>query len=625
MKILKRHTINRIIAAMLCSLLLFALPLFPAEAEEIPAAGKTINPMVRVLLRRLGVTDRMDLTLTSAYALTTLQGTELHLAAGSEISVQLKSGSLYLYYEGLALNAGKALSLTRYSDPDALEIGFRLTGFPALYIGDLKLDIDQELLRPILTLHVEDYLLGVVPYEMSDSFPLEALKAQTVAARTYVLRKQNANADYDVVDTTNDQVFKGYQEGFTQSEKAVAETYGVCGFYQGKLAQCYYAASNGGQTERVETVWPSDEDFSYYTSTEDPYDVENPSSIVKRTVLQKAYTNVGKDVAAYGLRNLLAAVLKDPLTARGYDPAPESIQVRKITDVSLTGATEGNKQMTALHLTVTVNGRTRTDTYAENVIPAVALVDTDTEEVSLFETVSATVAPTVTPTATADASVAQVEASLTPAPTPSPTPIPVYGPFTEIEEAFVLDIPIFPVAESKLAMNISGNYENELWTMTEDSAAYTLEARRFGHGVGMSQRGAEWMAGLHQKTYKEILAFYYPGMEIMRFDEEETPLTAASEELSATAGPPPTPTPRPTLMPVSQSPTGEQWIATVTGIDDDSSLNLRSLPDLSGDVLMRLFKHQRLLVLERCQEDGWVRVSTDAVEGYVMESYLTAE
>ena len=137
--------------------------------------------------------------------------------------------------------------------------------------------------------------------------------------------------------------------------------------------------------------------------------------------------------------------------------------------------------------------------------------------------------------------------------------------------------------------------------------------------------GAEWMAGRYQKTYQEILSFYYPGMSLMRYDFAESALPAAPEALAATPGPAPTPTPRPTLMPVSEQPADGQWIALVTGIDDDSSLNLRSLPDLSGDIVMRLYKNQRLLVLERCEEEGWVKVRTDAAEGYVMESYLTAE
>lgn len=601
---------KRWLAALTALLLLagLAAPVL-ADSAEIPSAGQTIDPQVRVLLRRLQITDRIDVSLSSAYGLCTEQGTELYLPGGSQISFQLKEGSIFVYCGALTLNGGADLTLTRYADPGATEIGFRRVNYPALYQGDLRLKISEGALLPILTLHVEDYLLGVVPYEMSNSFPLEALKAQTVAARTYVLRKRSPDADYDVVDTTNDQVFRGYISGYGNAEKAVEETYGVCGFYKGKLAQCYYAASNGGQTELVESVWPGDGDYGYYTVADDPYDVENPYSVVKSVTLQKSYTNEEHDIAPYGLRNLLATVLRDELTALGFDPAPASIRVNTVSDVRLSG--EG-KRMDTLYLTVQISGRTRQDA-------AVPAVDSDQEEVSLVLDGSAeTAAPT-------PGSSPSPEVSAVPSATPSATPAPVYGPFTAIEQPFQLEIAIFPTAEKLLAMSISSNYENELWTLVETDTAYRLEARRFGHGVGMSQRGAEWMAGRYQKTYQEILAFYYPGMSLMRYDFAESALPAAPEALAATPGPAPTPTPRPTLMPVSEQPTDGQWIALVTGIDDDSSLNLRSLPDLSGDIVMRLYKNQRLLVLERCEEEGWVKVRTDAAEGYVMESYLTAE
>ena len=601
---------KRWLAALTALLLLagLAAPVL-ADSAEIPSAGQTIDPQVRMLLRRLQITDRIDVSLSSAYGLCTEQGTELYLPGGSQISFQLKEGSIFVYCGALTLNGGADLTLTRYADPGATEIGFRRVNYPALYQGDLRLKISEGALLPILTLHVEDYLLGVVPYEMSNSFPLEALKAQTVAARTYVLRKRSPDADYDVVDTTNDQVFRGYISGYGNAEKAVEETYGVCGFFKGKLAQCYYAASNGGQTELVESVWPGGGDYGYYAVADDPYDVENPYSVVKSVTLQKSYTNEEHDIAPYGLRNLLATVLRDELTALGFDPAPASIRVNTVSDARLSG--EG-KRMDTLYLTVQISGRTRQDA-------AVPAVDSDQEEVSLVLDGSAeTAAPT-------PGSSPSPEVSAVPSATPSATPAPVYGPFTAIEQPFQLEIAIFPTAEKLLAMSISSNYENELWSLVETDTAYRLEARRFGHGVGMSQRGAEWMAGRYQKTYQEILSFYYPGMSLMRYDFAESALPAAPEALAATPGPAPTPTPRPTLMPVSEQPTDGQWIALVTGIDDDSSLNLRSLPDLSGDIVMRLYKNQRLLVLERCEEEGWVKVRTDAAEGYVMESYLTAE
>ena len=609
---------KRWLAALTALLLLagLAAPVL-ADSAEIPSAGQTIDPQVRVLLRRLQITDRIDVSLSSAYGLCTEQGTELYLPGGSQISFQLKEGSIFVYCGALTLNGGADLTLTRYADPGATEIGFRRVNYPALYQGDLRLKISEGALLPILTLHVEDYLLGVVPYEMSNSFPLEALKAQTVAARTYVLRKRSPDADYDVVDTTNDQVFRGYIPGYGNAEKAVEETYGVCGFYKGKLAQCYYAASNGGQTELVESVWPGGGDYGYYAVADDPYDVENPYSVVKSVTLQKSYTNEEHDIAPYGLRNLLATVLRDELTALGFDPAPASIRVNTVSDARLSG--EG-KRMDTLYLTVQISGRTRQDA-------AVPAVDSDQEEVSLvLEGSAETAVPTPASFPSPEVSAAHSDASSpTPSATPSATSAPVYGPFTAIEQPFQLEIAIFPTAEKLLAMSISSNYENELWTLVETDTAYRLEARRFGHGVGMSQRGAEWMAGRYQKTYQEILAFYYPGMSLMRYDFAESALPAAPEALAATPGPAPTPTPRPTLMPVSEQPTDGQWIALVTGIDDDSSLNLRSLPDLSGDIVMRLYKNQRLLVLERCEEEGWVKVRTDAAEGYVMESYLTAE
>ena len=58
------------------------------------------------------------------------------------------------------------------------------------------------------------------------------------------------------------------------------------------------------------------------------------------------------------------------------------------------------------------------------------------------------------------------------------------------------------------------------------------------------------------------------------------------------------------------------------GIEDDSSLNLRSEPNQSCEIIRRLYKHQQLIVLDTCPEEGWVRVCTDAAEGYVMASFL---
>ncbi|MEG1891434.1 MAG: SpoIID/LytB domain-containing protein [Clostridia bacterium] len=608
----KRRSGTKIMAMMMVLALLALTPTALGEQSVPIKQADMRSQVVRVLLSRLGISDRIDLTLASPYGLQ-MNGMELmRFAAGSELSILLKNGSLYLYYAGMSLNANQSLHLTRYAQE--AQGGLRITNYPALYQGDLSLDVLEGAIRPVLTIDVEDYLLGVVPYEMNNAFPLEALKAQAITARTYALRKQNSARAYDVLDTTNDQVFRGYVDGYNQAEQAVHETRGICGFYQDKLAQCFYAASNGGQTELVSTVWPTNDDMRYYAFGADEYDVENPSSTVKRIVISKKAKD--GDLGAYGLRKLLSAELAPELAKRGFDAAPESVRVDEVSALKLDTpkGEKGSKLLTQLHLTVRVSGRTRTD-----VVPAIA--DLDTEEVSLFAMPEETAVPTSTPSPAPTAA----DAEPTPAPTPVPTPAPAYGAFTPIEESFTLNLPIFPTAEKAFGMDISSNYDNELWVVAESDDAYTVQARRFGHGVGMSQRGAEWMAARYEKTYQEILSFYYPGMELRQFPEMATEPSHADAELSATAGPAPTLIPRPTLMPTTLQAAEGQWFALITGIEEDSSLNLRAEPDLSGEVVRRLYKNQRLLVVERCAEEGWVKVKTDVTQGYVVEKYLTAE
>ena len=200
---------------------------------------------VRVLLSRLQIEDEMHIRVDGVYAAG--EGDLLTFPRGAEVSVTLRDGQLILHYEGMTVNLGGQVAFTRHAAQEGEENGMRLQGGSNLYEGDLLLTASQGVIRPVLTIDVEDYLLGVVPYEMSDSFPIEALKAQAVAARTYVLRKIGSSGDYDVVDTTNDQVFRGMNPAYPNAIAAVEQTAGVCGYYNGRLAECYYSASNGGR------------------------------------------------------------------------------------------------------------------------------------------------------------------------------------------------------------------------------------------------------------------------------------------------------------------------------------------------------------------------------------------
>ena len=148
-----------------------------------------------------------------------------------------------------------SLTLSRRDDsgePPALRVGFNASG---VYPGDLSLTVVDGQIQPVLSLSIEDYLLGVVPNEMSDSFPIEALKAQAICARTYAMRKIGSSGAWDVVDTTNDQVFRAVQPSNKNSAQAVADTAGLIITSGGKLIEAWYSASNGGQTELPLHVW----------------------------------------------------------------------------------------------------------------------------------------------------------------------------------------------------------------------------------------------------------------------------------------------------------------------------------------------------------------------------------
>lgn len=98
---------------------------------------------------------------------------------------------------------------------------------------------------------LEDYVKGVIPYEMSLSWPSEALKAQAVTARTYVIFNLNSYSEefFDLTDDTYSQVYRGTKWADAHTDAAVDATAGQLLRYRGEICQTYYFASDGGATE----------------------------------------------------------------------------------------------------------------------------------------------------------------------------------------------------------------------------------------------------------------------------------------------------------------------------------------------------------------------------------------
>lgn len=125
------------------------------------------------------------------------------------------------------------------------------------YYGDFEyVRRTGDKLTVINIVDIEDYVKGVVPYEMSGSWPVEALKAQALCARTYAASHFNANSYYgfDVTNDTYSQVYRGLTGSTSNSDAAVEGTAGIYILYKGEPISAMYCSSNGGATEDSENV-----------------------------------------------------------------------------------------------------------------------------------------------------------------------------------------------------------------------------------------------------------------------------------------------------------------------------------------------------------------------------------
>ena len=199
---------------------------------------------------------------------------------GREADVYADSGRGVLVF---STDEATPLFLFDYSSTHALVLSPYDTDFkPATacagnqYRGDFQFNrLSSEVLTVVNCVALEDYVKGVVPNEMSASWPTEALKAQAVCARTYALKNLNSYRVYgfDVANDTTSQVYRGLRDADETTDAACEATAGEVLRYNGELCAVYYFAADGGATESSEYVW-NDVAIPYLRSVADPYEAE---------------------------------------------------------------------------------------------------------------------------------------------------------------------------------------------------------------------------------------------------------------------------------------------------------------------------------------------------------------
>lgn len=138
------------------------------------------------------------------------------------------------------------------------------------YVSNEVIRVKNVSTNEIYKVPFEEYIKGVLAGEMPTDFELEALKAQAVAARSYVLiqASKNEDKDYDVVNTVDNQVYLSdeelkekwkdkYVSKINKIKKAVTETKGEYLSYEGELVEALFFSTSTGKTENSEEVFSS--------------------------------------------------------------------------------------------------------------------------------------------------------------------------------------------------------------------------------------------------------------------------------------------------------------------------------------------------------------------------------
>jgi SpoIID/LytB domain protein len=145
-----------------------------------------------------------------------------------------------------------------------------------LYRGDIEVSVDGAGVTAINELDMDSYLRGVVAGEMPSTWPLEALKVQAVAARTYALATRKTEGAFDQYPDTRSQVYRGVTGESVRSDAAVSETARQIVTYGGAPAVTYYFSTSGGHTENVEFSFVGSLSKPWLVGVPDPYDTQSP-------------------------------------------------------------------------------------------------------------------------------------------------------------------------------------------------------------------------------------------------------------------------------------------------------------------------------------------------------------
>ena len=389
-------------------------------------------------------------------------------AGGLKIRGQMSDGS------SRSLSARSAIEV-QSDDPRGIWLGSRR------YRGRLQLLVRGGQVQVVNHLGIETYLTSVVGSEMPHKWPLPALQAQAVAARTYALRQRGKAGDFDVKATVSSQVYRGVESETPSTIEAVESTRSLVLVHGGRLINAVFHSSSGGATEPSGEVWRNQ--LPYLVSVAD-HDQHSPVHRWNKRFDDDELRDLFREIG--GVKRL--QVLKTSSTGR--------VRTARVQGPHGSLVLTGRELRKRLGLKSTmvqfelINGSVGSST-ASSTAPTQAVSQSVSRAapplIGLWQDSAS--GPDTTPSRSSRL------ASLLP---PPPPPLPQLNP-----SAF--NRPRLDVREGELVLEARG--------------------QGFGHGVGMSQWGAHGLA-LQGADFREILLHYYRGAEIRPYRSSDDPAVA---------------------------------------------------------------------------------------------------
>lgn len=556
-------------------------------AGTIPVAqGDTDYSIIRVRLASMGNPVNVKVKVNGNYSIP--ENKDIYLERNKEYEIAIQDGKLILRGGNQVYTLGTGFTFKQHKGGDSDVISISNNGSNWIdYKGDMVVSVETDKNGKkyiALTNHVylETYLYGVVPYEMPADWPLEALKAQAVAARTYAIRNGCA-----VVDTQSSQVYKGYFfSNYTHPKKekeeeierkvklAVDETAKQVLKYRGDFVFTYYSSSNGGWIEAGYEGFPDnpaiskEKNYEPLLAKEDPYDPvheEKPDEWKfkwKFTPFKIQVNMEGKDLSdPNSWWN--SVVEKDVVKYKNFidwlkKKINEKTNVEDVKIVSIDSIqfpqekmTDGKRKKEAVIVVsfYTKNGNSYVMDEKGNI---------------KLNTINLTVS-------TKDMR---------------------NGIGTDIMRSTFVNDPELRKDE------------------TTGEEYYFISGQGFGHGVGMSQYGAKAMAE-QNKNYQEILKFYYPEASIEALNISPPALTDMPSRGDDRQDPQPP-------GGGSGQPQPVYGVVKVT-----TSLNVRQGPGTQYKRIGGLGPNARVQILR--QVGDWYEIKAGNLQGYIHSDYIVLE